>query len=378
MEINLKVLNQNGFTLLEILLSLSILTMLSLFFISYMQKVNQQQTVLVATQEINTLTTAAIQYRTIYSKWPSTINNLAPFISSSNPLNQAACSPWKTTAGCTPYSIITSSTMSYFAIQVETPNVIIAQKLKESLPNAYTEGVSTIAFTTASMASIKAPMPSGILYAKGAVPTDYTPSCSAYNSVDSSFNGINDCAIFFNPSGSPSSRYGLLDIANQATPPNGKDKNLNQLSSYYQQYQPNSRHLSVANYSTAPTMFQFSMSNIYPLCPDNAVPTLIFIPTYSASSGDRFSLRYAWDFKYIYPHLATSPGSGWKSDTLTLCVNSMLSRVAGTFAGDTVNASMTVDGIADVVCIPEDSLTNWPDHNGTTGSMCPSSIGVPK
>ncbi len=376
-----------GFTLLEILLGLSVLIVLALSFVGYMQKANQKKTVLIAAQEINMAMNAALQYRAAYSQWPSNLNVLLPFfISNTIKLNPSFCSPWRSKLSCEVYSIASPVSSPYFAIQITTPNVNVAQNLKNALPNAYTSGATTIAYTTASMASIQAPVPTGVLYASPASVIDYNnanvpDNCARSNPRNkgsktywtwSDSSGDSACSIFFEqqpPLNSSAGPYGLSVTSSSS----GLYNSVTHSETYQPQYFDLTLQRAIGGKS-APTLNQFSQNDLSPNCPLGSSPTLIFLPTAAyftnAPGGGKLS---SWNFGAFYAHISVHPGNGPKSDILMGCINSNIYNSL-TF---TNIAQVAVSSMSDILCIPDDQMSSWPDHNqtGSTGFVCPPDLG---
>ena len=299
--------NIMGMTLLEVFLALTVLIIISLSFLEYMQKQKQHSTVILAKTQINGLLNAATQYHTVYLQWPTSLNALIPFLSNTATKNFSFCSPWLTNSGCAAYSIANQT--NYFALQVTTPSSRSAQDLVSMLPNAYIKNTTTvIAYTTTfvgfSQASNSPPVPTGIMYATTASYW-HAPGTSSYGLVDAT------------------STYGTFQSENYSSQKDG-EKN------FY--YSPQSQ-----------------------TCPSDSQATMVLFP-----AGNSPVSQPGDGFYYNYNHYWISTSTGTAGPCSRAYLDNSLSVTNG-------NYLMAMD----VICLSGSAIANWPDISMMfSGSSC--------
>lgn len=145
---------QSGFSLIEIMLVIAILAVITMYFVSGMQKRQQRTAVDTTVKSIQTLLQAGNDYYNTHKEWPTTWNNFfsvdqaksnmdfcSPYVgdckdSQGNKLASCPC-PNKAVYYVTPYtSPYTAQTSSYMSISIKLPDRNIAQQVVNRLPSA--------------------------------------------------------------------------------------------------------------------------------------------------------------------------------------------------------------------------------------------------
>lgn len=196
-------MRNSGYTLLEILLSLTIISMLGLVFLTTTQKIQEHNQIRIAASQINAITNAAIDYYRMYKEWPTTVTALNPLLN-----KDLSCSVWKNASGCTRYKITSAANAHYLAVAIAPPNTAIATQLVAQLPSAYQSGTTVTAYaTTFSGFKVQAQTPPpGILLSGNSLQLNGVCNVTGYT------NPFNNC---FSSTSTPPKPYGLMDINTQ-------------------------------------------------------------------------------------------------------------------------------------------------------------------
>ena len=325
-----------GFTLLEVLLSLSILSLLMLLGISYMQKEKQKESLGLVSQQMNALLNAAIQYHMAYFIWPPTLDALTPLLPDQNSTTSPFYSPWRDNNGPIPYTLANNT--NYFAVQVATPSNNIAQQLVTTLANSYriNNSATVVAYTT-TFTGLKLQPPSGVLYGTGNFNTQLVSN--------------NDCLNFYNANYSTSGPFGLLD----ATSNNPTVKISCQIDSaavvYYVPNDP----------KNAP-------------CPSGSQAYLLNLPS-GLVGGTNRGMSMPIGFSNVFAH-------AWHDDDY---INSNHTAMGPCMTTNAPYRSMSLS-FSDIVCLSPNNTTRWPDSpseippnknpNYLSGA-CETDIGYP-
>ncbi len=193
-----------GYTLLEILLSLTIMAVLGSLFISMAQKAQERNQIRTAALQINAINRAAITYYKMYQEWPTTIPALSSLLS-----RDASCSVWKKASGCTLYQITSAANAHYFALAIATPNTVVAAHLVAQLPSSYQSGATVTSYiTTFSGFKIQKQIPPpGILLSAD------SKQLQGICNTGSATNPFKNCISYTAAQPKP---YGLIDINAQS------------------------------------------------------------------------------------------------------------------------------------------------------------------
>lgn len=299
----------DGFTLLEILLSLTLVAALGSIFIVISQKISQRDQVNMAVLQINAINGAAIDYYKMYKQWPSSLGTLSFFLG-----HDPTCSVWKNTTGaCMPYTITSTPTAHYFALSVGVPTAA-ASRLQAALPTAYLSS-NTVTSYTSTFSGLKLPaqsVPPGVLL----------------SATNQQLNGSCNTSTYANPftscvSTTRTSSYGLLDLNNQ-TKNSIVDQNV---------------FATMRGVSTIGASFTTTAA---PTCAAGMLKTMIFLPV-----GIRTSINSNGAFRYSYAYF-----------------NSRLQATLNPFVGNSSDTSKYQNisaGVGDVLCLPATALTGWPN-----------------
>ena len=302
-KLHFSIKKTRGFTLLELLLSLVIVVILLVCFLSYTQKAQQRNTIALAKAQINVLLTAAIQYNSIYLQWPTTLSALIPLLGTDASKTPSFCSPWHTSSNnCAAYTI--ANTTNYFALKITTPGPRSAQDLVTALQNAYidTDNKTVVTYVTAFTKPHR-PRPIGVMYGSNQF-SNSNPSSTCSSTPGISNNGP----------------YGLLNIMNNSSSAiHACDGNMN------------------TNISYNPNAFS---------CPTNSQPTMLLIPAgttpYSNNTVSAGMLYY--DYRYV------SNSSTQLGPYLEIHVNSY-----------TFNSYGNNIPFLDIVCLEPSTIQLWPN-----------------
>ncbi len=201
-------IRNRGFTLLEILLSLTIIAVLGLVFIATTQKIQERNQIRIAASQMNAITNAAIDYYKMYQEWPTTVPTLSPLLG-----QNLSCSVWKNASGCTTYKITSTANSHYFALAVTPPNKTIAANLVTQLPSAYQSDTTTTVTayaTTFSGFKVQAQTPPpGVLLSANSKQLNGVCNLTSDRTYTDPFS---NCFSSASPSPQP---YGLIDINTQ-------------------------------------------------------------------------------------------------------------------------------------------------------------------
>ncbi|MCD6044972.1 MAG: hypothetical protein K0R48_135 [Gammaproteobacteria bacterium] len=195
-------IQNRGYTLLEILLSLTVVATLALVFVGTTKKIQQRNQVKTVALQMTAMTNAAISYYQMYDQWPTAIPTLGTLLNTN-----LTCSAWKNASGCVQYEIKSSANSRYFAVAVNTPSTTIATRLAANLPNAYQSGTTVVAYATTFSGLPTPPMPPGVLLSANSA--ELKGTCTYPTSYSNPFNNC-----FSASSPSPAS-YGLINITAQ-------------------------------------------------------------------------------------------------------------------------------------------------------------------
>ncbi len=288
-----------GFTLLELLLSLTVLIILLVCFLSYTQKAQQRNTIALAKTQINALLTAAIQYNSVYLQWPTTFSALIPMLGTDPLKTPSFCSPWITSSNnCAAYTI--ANTTHYFALKVATPTPRNAQDLVSALQNAYidTDNKTVVAYVTA-FSNKPRPRPTGVMHASDQF---------IGNGCDTSTPGTRSTGP-----------YGLINIANNTSV---------------------SAHACTGNQNKSVSYNSTAFS-----CPQNSQPTMLLIPAGTSPNNTISKGLYYYDYRYVQISGTTTLGP-----YLELHVNS--------YDYPSFGNSMP---FLDIICLEPSNIQLWPN-----------------
>lgn len=316
-----------GLTLLEVLLSLGILIIVLICFVSYTQKAKQSNTTNVAKIQINTLLNAAVQYYTTYAQWPSSLNALMPILTGNAAINPAFCSPWFGSTGCAAYTIAANTT--YFALKVTTPGMRYAENLVRVLPNAYidTDTRTVIAYVnTAKQQGYHVTPPLGVLYASDA----------NYWSGSLTFSNNSYCNV------SSNGPYGLIDVTRANFP-----------------------GYSVTTTSCQTTNNQTFRYKTPTTCPDGSTAAMLLLPMGTPPSS-AFGTSTVFFYLYNY-YLNYSSSEGGPSAVASVVYPS---------TGTSRAPDPLILSAPDLLCLDPTTISWAPNATpqcevGTTGSICP-------
>ncbi len=297
-------IRNRGYTLLEVLLSLTIISVLGLVFITTTQKIHERNQVRTVVSQMNAITNAAINYYKMYTEWPTTVTVL------SSPLNKdLSCSVWKNASGCTRYQITSQANSHYFALAVTPPNTAIATHLVVQLPSAYQSGTTVTTYVTTF---------SGFKVQKQIPPPGILLAANSYQ-----LNGV--CNPATNPfqncissSAAQPKPYGLIDI-------NAQPKNISVAQNVF----TNQRGLGSVGASIGSTT---------PTCPAGTARTMMVL-----SAGVRMPSaegNAANDFRYV-----------------STAFNSYYVNFSSYASSDKM--SNVSAGVGDIVCLPKNAIKNW-------------------
>jgi prepilin-type N-terminal cleavage/methylation domain-containing protein len=308
-------MRNRGFTLLEILLSLTIIAVLGLVFIATTQKIQERNQIRIAASQMNAITNAAIDYYKMYAEWPTTVPTLSPLLG-----QDLSCSVWKNASGCTTYKITSTANSHYFALAVTPPNMAIAANLVTQLPSAYQSSTTVTTYaTTFSGFKVQAqiPPPGVLLTANG---QQLNGSC-AMNTKASGGPYPNPFANCVSASSTPTKSYGLIDLYNQ---PKGSIV---------------SQNVFAVARGAGGTGASFS-NNAAPTCP-GMIKTMIFLPV-----GARTTIASNGSFRYMESHFTNQ-------------LQATFNYFVGNAADTTKNANIGA-GVGDILCLPAGTPTpSW-------------------
>lgn len=313
-------MRNRGYTLLEILLSLTILTVLGLVFVATIQKLHERNQIRTAASQMNAITNAAINYYKMYTEWPSTVTTLNPLLN-----KDLSCSVWKNTSGCTRYQITSQTNAHYFALAITPPNTAIATHLVTQLPSAYQSGTTVTAYvTTFSGFKVQKQIPPpGVLLSANNQQLN-----GVCNTTDSSITHITYKNPFDNcisSSVTPTKSYGLIDI-------NAQPKNAPVAQNVFAIIRGGGSLGASFTGATPPT------------CPAGTKKTMILLPV-----GVRTTIVANGQFRYVSSTASNS--GGWLQATFMPFVGNV----------STYSKSENVSAAAgDIVCLPANAMSGWP------------------
>ncbi|MCD6044969.1 MAG: hypothetical protein K0R48_132 [Gammaproteobacteria bacterium] len=318
-----------GFTLLEILLSITVVVALTLVFVPTIQRIQQQKSVNAATLQMNTIANAASQYYSMYQVWPQDLSALNPLLGYTGTTPNPFCSVWKGQNGCTPYTMASASSSHYFALSVVVPNPTVAMKLVKSLPVAYTDGTTVTAYTTV-FRGFKPVPPSGVLFSANS--KQLSGNCTSSTQIGQStpFSGCIDS--------SDSLPYGLINVAQ-----------------YNGQLVPGNNFGNSSGYHGA------SINPNTITCPMGTAATMFYLPVGVWNLPGKTGV-YPQNFFLSEAHFIT------QGNTQKLCLTS---RVGTNDAGTDLGGNFFA-GFGDVVCLPSGAVTRWPD--GPNSISCNATV----
>lgn len=341
-----KISINKGVTLLEILLSLVVLSILAASFLPMMQKMQLKRSLSIAALQINTITNAAIQYYNIYQTWPRDLNVLVPLLGYNGSTASPFCSVWKNKQGsCVPYTLTSGSSGRYFSLSVAVPNQTVAMQLIKSLPSAYWDSTTMAVVTyTTTFRGFKPPPPTGVLLS--ATSAQLHGNCTSSDAVGpptSYYQG--SPSPFKNCVSAASSKplpYGLIDVVRQPTNTITAGNNYGSTNGFH---------------ASSYLLTDFA-------CPAGSWPTMLLLPVgvleaVPTSSGA--PAVFPDVFNYSDEHFITQSKSG------NINYESCVSATIGTKnPQSTVGSAPRYNGnffanFGDVVCLPTSAVQRWPD-----------------
>lgn len=353
-----KVTSNKGFTLLEIFLSLVVISLLTIAFLPVMQKIQLKRNADVAALQIKTISNAAIQYYNLYKQWPRNLDVLNSLLGYQGPTPNPFCSVWRDKAGCVPYKMVSTFDSHYFALSVAVPNTTIARQLINNVSTAYWDSAtqSVIAYTT-TFRGFTVPPPTGVLFSatskqlNGNCTSSDAPgqSSTQYSYYIGSPSPFENCVAGTATNPLP---YGLIDIAN---------KPANTITAGNNYGSTNGFHAS----SYLLTDFA---------CPAGTWPTMLLLPLGVFQAVPEISgapTVYPAVFNYSDAHFITQLKIG--NINYEACVSATLGT---TDPKSTVGTSARYNGnffanFGDIVCLPTSAVQRWPDGNNV--GACQSS-----
>lgn len=329
-----KMISSKGFTLLEVLLSLTVIIALTLVFIPTMQKMQQQRNMNAATLQMNSIANAASQYYSMYQVWPQNLNVLNKLLGYTGPTPNPFCSVWRNALGCAPYTMVSSAATHYFALAVVVPSPAVALQLAKNLPVAYVKGTTVTAYTTV-FRGFKPPPPTGVLLS--ATSQQLAGVCHSGNPTSVYAGAVSPFPNCIEGSNAPGPLpYGLIDVAQ------------------YQQEIVSGNNYGGTNGYAASSFYLTDFK-----CPVGTAATMLYLPVgvFSpvATGIPAPTVDASW-FINSGAHFITQ-GNAQKS-----CVSSLI----GTDFANTGNGNYWA-GFGDVVCLPDSALTRWPDGLSVSG-----------
>lgn len=153
---------QKGFTLIESLLVIVVISIIILFAFNHLRQKNQEKDRAIATKQIENILQVAVSYFNQKGEWPDNLTSLTPdYLSAAD-----ICSPWPSAttnagpsyAACPKKELYkradyptgkTKTNAPYYGIKIVLPNTAIAQQLGDDLPTSSVSATTVTAYITA-------------------------------------------------------------------------------------------------------------------------------------------------------------------------------------------------------------------------------------